>query len=211
MIKKIMILYLIFAAPVLISSQSWNETGRVDLNLTSTYGIVSIGSGFSLYPEPIGDQLEQVGDTLSLSNYSTSLSLGFYMPWLSKRSLLGLRTDIYYERFYNDRYWGRGATFETAGITGGVDYQQWFGSRSGRGPFIHFGGGLSKIKYSSDIGYSGFSDWGYGLHGGGGYGFPLKIIPGLESTALCFDYQFRKFGEDNFNYFNFNICFGGYF
>ncbi|KQC14133.1 MAG: hypothetical protein APR63_15070 [Desulfuromonas sp. SDB] len=209
--KKMMILNMLMVFPMLIIAQAWEEQGQVDLNLTSTYGLISVGSGFSAYPEPIPDQLQQVRDSLSLSNYSTSLSLGFYMPWLSKRSLLGLRTDFYYDRFYHDQYWGRGATFETIGITGGIDYQQWFGSRSGRGPFIHFGGGLSKIKYSSTIGYSGFTDWGYGLSGGGGYGFPLKLIPGLESTAVCFDYQFRKFGEENFSYFNFNICFGGYF
>jgi len=209
MLKKI--IFIIFSFfPIILFSQE-NEFLRVDRNITRTYFMFGFGGGIVKYPSYIEERLDEVKDTSDLSRYNISIKLGLYMPWISQRTLVGFRSDLSYDRMYSDRYYGSGAAFESSGYSLGIDLQQYFGSRAGRGPFIHLSNSIVTMKFASKIGVGGFTPWGYGLNAGCGVAFPIKIIPGLESTSLSFDYDLKFIGSEHYDSYNFQICFGGFF
>ena len=209
MSKKITFIIFLLIPVFLFCEES--DFSRVDRNITRTFFMFGLGGGIVKYPSYIENGLEEVRDTSDLSRYNISLKLGLYMPWISKRTLVGFRSDLSYDRIYSNRYYGSGAVFESSGYSLGIDLQQYFGSRAGRGPFIHLSNSVVTMKFASKIGVGGYTPWGYGLNAGCGFAFPIKIIPGLENTSVTFDYDVKFIGSEHYDSYNFQICFGGFF
>jgi len=183
----------------------------VDFNITSSYAILSFGSGYFQFPDFISDNIKTITDTANSSNYNFSITAGIYTPWHNKKTLIGFRSNFYYYRNYTEKAFGNGAIFEVLSGDIGIDLQRYFGERAGRGLFIHILNSFAINKYGAAFEIAETSPWGYGLTLGTGIGLPLKIFPGLESTSIVFDYNFKYLDGQKFNYYNLSLALGGFF
>lgn len=187
-----------------------NTFDNIDLRIKNYYGMIGIGYSSPSYTERFKTFIDEEMSSFRLQNYSISGKAGIYIPWLNKRTSVGLMSNIFYDRYYQSNVFGSGAKSEILAGTMGIDLAFYPFSAIGTGPYFHVLNGFSKVKFNTDFGYDGFSPFGYGMSAGAGVGIPSGIsYP--EHLNLSFDFDYRDVGEQTVNTYSFLLCVGGFF